>query len=86
MSDVPTTANPTSTPTAATVGLTINGLPVRVPLGSTLLDAAHSIGIRIPTLCYDKQLTVSGACRMCVVEVANFTGSTCLEPACSYSA
>jgi NADP-reducing hydrogenase subunit HndD len=68
------------------VNLTINGLPVRVPAGSTLLQAAQAIGIRIPTLCYDKHLTVSGACRLCVVEVANPTGSTRLEPACSYPA
>jgi len=66
------------------VNLTINGLPVSVPAGSTLLEAAQTLGIRIPTLCYDKQLTVSGACRMCVVEVANPSGSTRLEPACSY--
>lgn len=66
------------------VNLTINGLPVRVPAGSTLLQAAQSLSIRIPTLCYDKHLTVSGACRLCVVEVANPTGSTRLEPACSY--
>jgi NADH-quinone oxidoreductase subunit G/NADP-reducing hydrogenase subunit HndD len=66
------------------VNLTINGIPVRVPTGSTLLQAAESISIRIPTLCYDKQLTVSGACRMCVVEVAGPAGSTRLEPACSY--
>ena len=68
------------------VNLTINGMPVRVPAGSTLLEAAQALSIRIPTLCYDKQLTVSGACRLCVVEVANPTGSTRLEPACSYPA
>ena len=68
------------------VNLTINGLPVRVPAGSTLLDAAQALSIRIPTLCYDKHLTVSGACRLCVVEVVNPTGSTRLEPACSFPA
>ncbi len=70
----------------ADVNLTINGLPVRVPAGSTLLQAAEAVSIRIPTLCYDKQLTVSGACRMCVVEVAGPNGTTRLEPACSYPA
>ena len=50
------------------------------------MEAAQALSIRIPTLCYDKQLTVSGACRLCVVEVANPTGSTRLEPACSYPA
>src|ERR1039458_1428578 len=79
MTDVNPTVN-------LTVNLTINGLAVRVPAGSTLLEAAQALSIRIPTLCYDKQLTVSGACRMCVVEVANPKGSTRLEPACSYPA
>ena len=68
------------------VNLTINGIPVRAPAGSTLLHAAELLNIRIPTLCYDKQLTVSGACRLCVVEVAGPGGSTRLEPACSYPA
>jgi len=70
----------------STVNLTINDLPVRVPAGTTLLEAAQTLGIRIPILCYDKQLTVSGACRICVVEVANPRGSTRLEPACSFPA
>jgi NADH-quinone oxidoreductase subunit G/NADP-reducing hydrogenase subunit HndD len=68
----------------ADVNLTINDLPVSVPAGSTILEAAQALSIRIPTLCYDKQLTVSGACRLCVVEVANPTGSTRLEPSCSF--
>jgi NADH-quinone oxidoreductase subunit G/NADP-reducing hydrogenase subunit HndD len=71
---------------SSTVNLTINDLPVRVPAGTTLLEAAQTLGIRIPILCYDKQLTVSGACRICVVEVANPRGSTRLEPACSFPA
>lgn len=68
------------------VNLTINGLPVRVPAGSTLLQAAAAVNIRIPTLCYDKQLTVSGACRLCVVEVALPNGGTQLQPSCSFPA
>jgi iron-only hydrogenase group A len=68
------------------VNLTINDLPVRVQSGATLLEAAETLGIRIPTLCYDKELSVTGACRMCVVEVAGPNGSTRLEPACSYPA
>jgi NADH dehydrogenase/NADH:ubiquinone oxidoreductase subunit G len=68
----------------ADVNLTINDLQVSVPAGATILEAAQALSIRIPTLCYDKQLTVSGACRMCVVEVANPTGSTRLEPSCSF--
>jgi NADH-quinone oxidoreductase subunit G/NADP-reducing hydrogenase subunit HndD len=68
------------------VNLTINGIPVTVPQGSTLLQAAQSASVRVPTLCYDKQLTTAGACRMCVVEVAGPNGTTRLEPACSYPA
>ncbi len=66
------------------VKLTINGITVEMPEGSTLLEAARSIGVHIPTLCHDKQLTIGGACRMCVVEVEGPGGSTRLEPACSY--
>lgn len=68
------------------IQLTVNGLEVTVPSGATLLDAASEAGLRIPTLCYDPQLSVSGACRMCVVEVENPDGSTRLEPSCSYPA
>ena len=66
--------------------LTINDISVTVPAGTTLLGAAAAIGVRIPTLCYDADLTVSGACRLCVVEVQNPDGSTRLEPSCSYPA
>jgi NADH dehydrogenase/NADH:ubiquinone oxidoreductase subunit G len=65
------------------VTLTVNGIEVRVPAGSSLLQAARAVGAHVPTLCYDSQLTASGACRMCVVEVKNPDGSTRLEPACS---
>ncbi len=68
------------------IELTVNDHPVRVPAGSTLLEAARALGIRVPTLCYDTELSPSGACRMCVVEVVNPDGSTRLEPACSYPA
>ena len=68
------------------VKLSINGIQVEVPAGSTLLQAAQAISVRIPTLCYDKQLTAAGACRICVVEVAGPGGTSRLEPACSYPA
>ncbi|ADG83079.1 NADH:ubiquinone oxidoreductase, subunit G, iron-sulfur binding protein [Thermincola potens JR] len=54
------------------VKLTIDGQPVTVPAGTSILEAAKSIGIDIPNFCYDKDLTVAGACRMCVVEVAGY--------------
>jgi bidirectional [NiFe] hydrogenase diaphorase subunit len=51
------------------VRLTLNGSPVEVEHGSTLLDAARLYGIPIPTLCHEDGLTPYGACRLCVVEV-----------------
>ncbi|MBE6934955.1 MAG: 2Fe-2S iron-sulfur cluster binding domain-containing protein [Ruminococcaceae bacterium] len=64
-----------------TVQLKINGLEVEVPAGSTILEAAHKLGIRIPTLCYMKEINAIGACRMCLVEVK---GARALAAACVY--
>ena len=49
--------------------LTINGQTVQVPAGTTILEAAEKAGIKIPTLCYLKDINKIAACRMCVVEV-----------------
>ncbi len=51
------------------VTLKINNTPVTVPEGTRILDAARQAGYDIPTLCYLKDLTNEGSCRMCVVEV-----------------
>jgi bidirectional [NiFe] hydrogenase diaphorase subunit len=51
------------------IELTINGLPVSVDHGSTLLEAATFLGFPVPTLCHMEGLSPYGACRMCVVEV-----------------
>ena len=51
------------------VNLKINGQDVSVPAGTTILDAAKSAGIKIPTLCYLRDINAIGACRVCVVEV-----------------
>ena len=51
------------------VKLTINGKNVEVKEGTTILDAASQAGIRIPTLCFLKNINEIGACRVCVVEV-----------------
>ncbi len=51
------------------VNLTIDGKQVRVPKGSTILEAAREAGIPVPTLCWLKKLSPIGSCRMCVVEV-----------------
>ncbi len=62
------------------VEIEIDGNAVRVPEGSTLLDACRSEGIDTPTLCYLESLTPVNVCRVCVVEVE---GSRTLVPACS---
>ena len=67
MSDVPT------------LRLEVDGEPVRVPEGSTLLEAVRAAGKDVPTLCYHPVLEPIGACRICVVEVE---GSRVLVPAC----
>lgn len=51
------------------VSLTIDGQDVRLPRGTTILEAAKSIGIEIPHFCYHPKLSIDGNCRMCVVEV-----------------
>lgn len=63
------------------VKLTINGIPVEVPAGSTVLEAAREAGVRIPTLCYLKDSNEIGACRMCLVEVK---GARSLVTSCVY--
>lgn len=52
------------------VRLTINGKEVEVQAGTTILKAAEQIGVNIPRLCHDDDLSPVGACRLCVVEVA----------------
>ena len=52
-----------------TVKLTINGMAVEVPAGTTVLNAAEQAGINIPRLCHEPDLSPLGACRMCVVEI-----------------
>ncbi|MGI6161050.1 MAG: NADH-dependent [FeFe] hydrogenase, group A6 [Christensenellales bacterium] len=61
------------------VNLTINGIPVQVEAGSTVLEAARKLGIHIPTLCHLKDVNEIGACRMCVVESK---GSRALQASC----
>ena len=51
------------------VNLKINNIPVSAPEGTTILDAAKSVGISIPTLCFLKEINEIGACRVCVVEL-----------------
>ncbi len=60
------------------INLTIDGVQVSVPAGTTVLEAARKANIKIPTLCYLKNLNAIGACRMCVVE----TGARAPQAAC----
>ncbi|MBE6107443.1 MAG: 2Fe-2S iron-sulfur cluster binding domain-containing protein [Erysipelotrichaceae bacterium] len=63
------------------VTLKINGMPVVVEKGATILDAAKKAGIKIPTLCFLKDCNETGACRVCTVEVK---GARSLAAACVY--
>lgn len=65
------------------VELMIDGKPVRVPEGTTLLEACRLQQIPTPTLCYLENLTPVNVCRVCVVELE---GSRTLVPACSRKA
>ena len=60
--------------------LTIDNAGVEVPSGTTILNAARSVGIRIPSLCYLEGVHVVGGCRVCLVEVA---GARTLTASCS---
>lgn len=60
----------------------IDGIETEVNKGTTILELAKKVGIKIPTLCYHKDLCLSGICRICVVEVE---GLNALQSACSYS-
>lgn len=63
-----------------TVKITINNRPVEVEKGTLILDAAKSIGVSIPTLCYHPDQIIKANCRVCTVEVE---GSRTLQPACA---
>jgi predicted molibdopterin-dependent oxidoreductase YjgC len=65
------------------VELTVDGQPVRVFEGSTILDACRQLGVDTPTLCYGDTLTPVNVCRVCVVELE---GARTLVPACSRKA
>ncbi|MDD5230808.1 MAG: 2Fe-2S iron-sulfur cluster-binding protein, partial [Candidatus Marinimicrobia bacterium] len=65
----------------ATIKVTIDGKEVRVPMGTTILNAARMLGIKIPTLCNHDDLCISGVCRICVVEVE---GMRTLQASCAY--
>ncbi len=63
--------------------LQIDGREVKAKEGMTILEAARTVGINIPTLCYHEKLEPYGACRICTVEVET-RGRTNLVAACLY--
>ncbi|MGI9091973.1 MAG: 2Fe-2S iron-sulfur cluster-binding protein [Mycobacteriales bacterium] len=67
-------------PPTTLIEVSVDGAPVRVPAGSTILDACERAGRDIPTLCYGDTLTPVNACRVCMVDVE---GQRLLVPACS---
>ncbi len=67
----------TETPT---VTITVEGRPVSVPAGSSILEAAKRAGVLIPHYCYHPTLPIAGNCRMCLVEVEKMPK---LAPACA---
>lgn len=63
------------------VSLTIDGQAVTVPEGTTIWDAARSLGIDIPVLCHSTRMRPVGVCRMCVVDVgARTLAASCVRP------
>ena len=64
------------------INIKINNIPIEVPEGSTVLEAARLAHIDIPTLCYLKDINEIGACRVCVVEIKGARGliASCVHP------
>ncbi len=62
------------------IKLTIDNTPVTVPEQTTIMEAAQTIGIHIPRLCYHPDLSLEGACRICIVEV---DGARTFQTSCS---
>jgi NADH dehydrogenase/NADH:ubiquinone oxidoreductase subunit G len=65
------------------LNFTINDRQLQVEQGQTVLEVALEQGINIPTLCYHKELTPYGACRLCLVEIVD-GGREGLEASCVY--
>ena len=65
----------------ATVNITIDGKKLQVEQGITILEAARQANIKIPTLCFLKDINEIGACRMCLVEIK---GARALQASCVY--
>jgi predicted molibdopterin-dependent oxidoreductase YjgC len=62
------------------ISLTIDEIPLTVAPGTTILEAARSLGVTVPTLCFDERQDPFGACRVCMVGVEGAPGPL---PACT---
>ncbi|MBP5160986.1 MAG: [FeFe] hydrogenase, group A [Alphaproteobacteria bacterium] len=62
------------------INLKIDGMKVRVPKGTSILDAAKSVQVKIPTLCYHPDLKPTGACGICIVKVNGKMLRSCCTP------
>ena len=76
----PAAKTPAPASAAGKLGLLVDGRPLEVKPGTTILHACRQAGIDVPTLCYLETLSPANACRLCVVEVE---GARVLAPACS---
>ena len=67
---------------ADTVSLTIDGVAVRVPAGTSLMRAAIEAGVQVPKLCATDSMNAFGSCRLCLVEIQgrNGTPASCTTP------
>ncbi|MBU0572920.1 MAG: NADH-dependent [FeFe] hydrogenase, group A6 [Candidatus Margulisiibacteriota bacterium] len=63
------------------IAVVIDDISLEVPVGTTILEAAQTVNIKIPTLCHHPDLCLAGVCRICVVEVE---GQRTLQASCSY--
>src|SRR5437870_12150544 len=64
------------------VSLTIDGVPVSVPKGTLVIEAAKQVGVLVPHYCYHPGLPVAGVCRMCLVDIekAPKLAASCATP------
>ena len=69
-----TDLGPPASPSTEQISLTIDGQPVTVPAGSSVLRAAASLGTQIPRLCATDQLEPFGSCRLCLVQIDGMKG------------
>ena len=64
----------------ADVNITVDGRKITAPVGTLLIEACKSVGIEVPSFCYYPGLSLQGACRMCLVEIAKMPK---LQTACT---